>query len=66
VETAIDVKTRETTDLGPVHINLEANATTEVAGGAEAGTLPQPSSTAMSGSAGTAAAETGCGEGTIS
>jgi hypothetical protein len=66
VETAVDGETRETTDLGPVYINPEANATTEVAGGAEAGTLPQPSSTATSGSAGTAPAEIGCDEGTIS
>jgi hypothetical protein len=66
VETAVDGETRETTDLGPIYMNTEANATTEAAGGAEAGTLPQPSSTATSGSAGTAAAEAGCGEGTIS
>jgi hypothetical protein len=66
VETAINGKTRESTDLSPVEINPEANATTEAIGGAEAGTLPQLSSTAPSGSVGTAAAETRCGEGTIS
>jgi hypothetical protein len=66
VETAVDGETRETTDLGFVHINTEANATTEAAGGVEAGTLPQPSSTTMTGSARTASAKTGCGGGTIS
>jgi hypothetical protein len=66
VETAVDGETRETTDLGFVHINTEANATTEAAGGVEAGTLPQPSSTVPSGSTGIAAAKTGYGEGTIS
>jgi hypothetical protein len=66
VETAVDGETRETTDLGPVYNNPEANATTKATGGVEAETLPQPSSTVTSGSAGTAAAETGCGEGTIS
>jgi hypothetical protein len=65
METVVDGGMRESTDLGPVEINPEVNATTEVAGTAEAGTLPQPSSTAPSGSASTVAAETGCDEGTM-
>ena len=63
---AIDGETRESTDLGPVEINLGTNVTTEVVSTTEAGTTPKPSSTTPSGSAGTVAAETGCGEGTMS
>jgi hypothetical protein len=66
METAVDSETRESIDLGLVQTNPEANAATKAAGTAEAGTLPQPSSTVPSGSTGIAAAKTGYGEGTIS
>ena len=40
MEIVVDGKMRECTDLGPVEINLEANATIEVASTAEAETFP--------------------------
>jgi hypothetical protein len=66
VETAVDGETRESTDLGLVEINPDPNATIEAAGEVEAGTLPQPSSTAPSENVGTVVAKTWCGEGTMS
>jgi hypothetical protein len=66
VETVVDYETRESTDLGPVEINPEANATIEAAGATEVGTFLQPSSTVPSESTGTEAAKTGYGEGTMS
>jgi hypothetical protein len=66
VETVVDGETRESTDLGLVEINPEANATIEAASAAKVGTLLQPSSTASSRNTGRTAAKTGYGEGTMS
>lgn len=65
MEMVVDGETREITDLIPTEINLEANAIRKAAGAVEVGTLPQPSSTVPTRSAGRAAAKTGYGEGTM-
>lgn len=66
MEMAMYGKTREVTDILPIHSNLEGNTTRDAAGKPKAGMLPQPFSTAPSTSISLPIGETGFDDGIMS